>query len=449
MDRIRRVADLWDEKLAKIGQDDVDRLYDEQRTRGLVTHDKPVCSVARPHFVGAGELSRHRHVVDVLSNALVKARNHVVANREREVEHLGRFYDWIGELMHMEPAHVDHGAITRLDAFRSASGLHFVEYNADCPGGAGHNDGLIGTFEALDTFRSMAGDVDLEPLKLQPAVGRAIMAAWRDWGGDRAPTLAAVGWFEHLGLTIDSVTRDLSAFLDSGIGSLIVVNPEALEFDGNRLSAGGVEIDLVYRMVLTREVVAAPDALKPLFAALRKNAVCMVNPFRAELMGHKALFALLTDPDVDLDLNKAERDMVRDHIPWGRLMRDAATLDPDGARVDLVDYVLANRDNLVLKPTHEARGDGVELGWRHDTSTWEQMVRDALESDFIVQTRVPMEQVAYPSAEPGLPIRALYEDTDPLVARGRLGGFLTRLSEAEIVNVSRGGSVVPTFVVKH
>lgn len=47
-----------------------------------------------------------------------------------------------------------------------------------------------------------------------------------------------------------------------------------------------------------------------------------------------------------------------------------------------------------------------------------------------------------------MPIKAVYEDIDPFVARGRLGGFLTRLSEAEIVNVARGGSVVPTFVIR-
>ena len=105
------------------------------------------------------------------------------------------------------------------------------------------------------------------------------------------------------------------------------------------------------------------------------------------------------------------------------------------------------RNDLVLKPTHAAQGEGVELGWHHSVSSWDEAVRGAVESDYIVQQRVPTHRKPYPGAEPGLPIRELYEDTDPFVARGELGGFLTRLSGEEIVNVARGGSVVPTFVV--
>lgn len=443
----QRVADLWDAHLAQAGQQDIDRLYDEQRDRALLVHDRPVCTVARPHFVGQGELLRHQHVVTVLSNALVKARDYLIANREREAEHLGRFYDWIGELTNLESAEVDHGAITRLDAFRSTSGLNFIEFNADCPGGADHNDGLAATFQALDTFRAIGREHDLQPLLLQPAVGVALMAAWRAWGGTHSPTLAAVGWFERIGKTAESVAHHIEPYLDAGIASAIAVEPAALEFDGRRLSADGVEIDLVYRIMLTRDVLASRDELKPLFAALRQNAVCMVNPFRAELMGHKALFALLTDPDISLGLDATERSVIRDHVPWGRLLRQTATSDPEGRRVDLVDYVIANQQDLVLKPTHEAKGDGVELGWQHDASSWHDVVRAAIDSDFIVQRRVPTERVAYPSAEPGVPARAVYEDTDPFVARGQLAGFLTRLSEAEIVNVAKGGSVVPTFVI--
>lgn len=41
-----------------------------------------------------------------------------------------------------------------------------------------------------------------------------------------------------------------------------------------------------------------------------------------------------------------------------------------------------------------------------------------------------------------------YEDTDPFLFEGRLGGVLSRLSPTEITNVHAGGSVVPTFVIQ-
>ncbi|MCG8546498.1 MAG: hypothetical protein MJE12_20055, partial [Alphaproteobacteria bacterium] len=64
MDQVRRVTDRWDDCLAKFDQLDIDRLDGAQRERGLLKDDRPLCAVARPHFVADGELSRHRRIVD-------------------------------------------------------------------------------------------------------------------------------------------------------------------------------------------------------------------------------------------------------------------------------------------------------------------------------------------------------------------------------------------------
>jgi hypothetical protein len=63
MDQVRRVSDRWDEQLAKVGQRDIERLLSEQFDRGMLMHDRPVCAVVRPHFVGDDELSKHRQIV--------------------------------------------------------------------------------------------------------------------------------------------------------------------------------------------------------------------------------------------------------------------------------------------------------------------------------------------------------------------------------------------------
>ncbi|MEM9107985.1 MAG: hypothetical protein AAGC96_20270, partial [Pseudomonadota bacterium] len=332
MTLVRRVTDRWNEQLVKSGMQDIERLLDTQRKRGLLMKDRPLCSVMRPHFVSASELKRHRHVTGVLSNALVHARDHVINNRERQAEQLGRYYDWIGDLIHLEPPMADHGAITRLDGFLTWGGLNFIELNADCPGGAGHSDELAKVFQLLESYRAVEGEFDLEPLMLLPPLGKALMEAWHDWGGRRSPTVGMIGWYERYGTTAEAVAHDSEPLRESGIASLVIAQPEQLTFDGRRLHADGIEIDLVYRHMLTRDVLADLDAVKPLLDALQKNAVCMVNPFRAELMGHKALFALLTDPDIDLGLTATEREVIREHVPWGRLVRETMTRDPEGNR---------------------------------------------------------------------------------------------------------------------
>jgi hypothetical protein len=47
----------------------------------------------------------------------------------------------------------------------------------------------------------------------------------------------------------------------------------------------------------------------------------------------------------------------------------------------------------------------------------------------------------------GASLRTLIEDCNAYVFRGSLGGILTRLSDAAVINVSRGGQAIPTFVI--
>ena len=63
------------------------------------------------------------------------------------------------------------------------------------------------------------------------------------------------------------MVRNAESMLSSGIASIVAVEPGALEFDGRRLVANGVEIEPVYRFLLTREVLAARDEVKPLLDA--------------------------------------------------------------------------------------------------------------------------------------------------------------------------------------
>jgi uncharacterized circularly permuted ATP-grasp superfamily protein len=136
-------------------------------------------------------------------------------------------------------------------------------------------------------------------------------------------------------------------------------------------------------------------------------------------------------------------------IPWTRVVEERQTVSA-GGRVDLVPYITTHKDRFVLKPNDEYGGTGIVLGWTVDQQVWEGAVARALGEPYVVQERVAIPTEPYPGwGEGGVQLIDRMIDTAPFVTYGAaVDGVLTRLSTAELLNVTAGGgSQVPGFVV--
>jgi len=122
-----------------------------------------------------------------------------------------------------------------------------------------------------------------------------------------------------------------------------------------------------------------------------------------------------------------------------------------GSPIDLVPWIGANRERLVLKPNDDYGGAGIVLGWEADDATWQDGLARALAEPYIVQERIGLPSESFPSFADGeLVFADRIVDTAPFVFGGRyVDGCLTRVSTASLVNVTAGGgSTVPTFIVE-
>ncbi|MCI0354400.1 MAG: hypothetical protein L0099_05070, partial [Acidobacteria bacterium] len=115
--------------------------------------------------------------------------------------------------------------------------------------------------------------------------------------------------------------------------------------------------------------------------------------------------------------------------------------------------VRQRRNDLVIKPNDEYGGTGVNLGWEMDERQWDVAIQRALTDAagaWVTQERIAVRRETFPQFEPGAgaTMRDVLVDLAPYIFRGRLSGFLTRLSATGLANVSSGGGQVPLFVVK-
>lgn len=362
-------------------------------------------------------------------------------------------------LLALDPGYAGAARFGRLDGFLDADGAWcwFVESNLESPAGIAYEAGLVEDFLALPVMQAFTKIYPVTVFPLWQSLHTELLATWAAWGGQGSPTLAIVDFATAVTMPEFVLLRE--RFSAAGTPTLIA-DPSELRYDGRELyveqDGQRTAIHLVYRRILQHEFLAAYDLNHPLVRAYADGRVCVVNPFRSKPVHTKLIMALISDEDGPgwALLDPATQAAVRAHVPWTRLVQPGPTRY-QGERVpDLLDFIRANRERLVLKPNDAYGGSGVVLGWTSDEAQWQAALGEALRGPWVVQERVPLPEEDYPTWSPttGLQFTARYVDSDPCVfgvaADLRAEGCLTRIAATPLLNVSAGGGAAPpTFLV--
>ncbi|MCP4196936.1 MAG: M3 family metallopeptidase [Proteobacteria bacterium] len=448
MTRKKQAIEFWNSLLADVDdeQELLDWLKHCQESHRLEIDGFYLCSVLRPYFVSKVQLERLTRVSEILLSAHKKALSVVLNDPELRAKRFSQFDEWVGRVVSLEADIPLHATVLRFDATFDDNDVKFIELNADMPHGIGFMDTLqhiFLDFPGINKFREV---FPFDPMVIQPNFLDALIKEWERSGHRESPRICFVAWRDDPVRWRDMLLNQ-EFFVRQSFDTM-VADPRDLDFDGKTLSADGQAIDVAFRVISTAESLARSDELRALIQADNAGALMMINSYRAELLGHKALFAILSDTDIDLGLDAEEQEVVRRNLPWTRLLHEHRTTNPAEQRIDLVPWICKHKDELVLKPSHDFGGHRISLGWECSPSEWENAVQSALDSEFIVQQRVQMCREFYRTAKPGMPEAPFFEDIDPYVLGGQFGGICTRLSRTEITNIHAGGSIAAPFVLR-
>ena len=407
--------------------------------RRLTFGGRLLCPFLRPFFLDPGDEARVRRAAETLWRLGERVAG-AAAGDVPLLAQLGLSDDEI-RLAQIEPGYDIASTAGRADAFILPGSLQFAEYNAESPAGPGYSQRLAELFNEGPLMQAFRASFDVRFYTPVAHLLEALLASYRDWGGTASPPrVAIVDWRDVPTWSEFELLRD--AFGAAGVPTLIA-DPRDLVFDGRALTAGGQRIDLVYRRVLINDIVARPEECRALIDAYRARAVCVANTLRCKIAHKKAFFAVLTDERYASLFTSEEHDVIAAHVPWTRVVTENRAED-----------VRRRREQLVLKPNDEYGGTGVTLGWETSEAAWDQAIDralgewDAAGRRWVVQERIAIRRELFPVCDAGGVVeRDMLVDFAPYLFRGRLGGFLTRLSATGLANVTSGGGQVPAFVV--
>jgi len=463
MTQLRRAIETYHELLANNGlaQETQQQLEEQQQRRGLFFGTRPLCTILRPRFFSTNQYLYLQRALRQIMPAFAKAEQ--AALQDPTILSQFMLSDWEKALLPFEPGFASSPS-ARMDCFwitgdddSHMGSLAMTEYNAETPAAVAYTEVLSEIFFGLPIMREFEQRYEVRPLPTLHHVLHSLNQAYRQWGrnggGRDRMRIAIVDWKEVP--TYSEFVLCQQYFQEQGY-ECVIADPREMEYRDGKLYAGGdnkdFHVTMIYKRVLLTELVTrSPEGLKhPIIRAVNDRTVCMANPYRCKLLHQKASLAVLSDEQNAHLFTSDEQRLIQMHIPWTRRLSERYT-QYEGAQIDLVPFLSANKDIFVLKPNDEYGGKGIVLGWTVNQQEWDTALDDYLKTNAIVQRRVDVPSEPYPSVYDGqLQIYDRMQDTNPYLWHGQYAsGCLTRLSTAALLNVTAGGgSTVPTFVIE-
>ncbi|MBI3893418.1 MAG: hypothetical protein HY303_18015 [Candidatus Wallbacteria bacterium] len=354
----------------------------------------------------------------------------------------------VADLIAARPTPWRAAPVLRFDSFVAGGSIRFLEVNTDGSSGMNDTNEIEHRFLQCRVVQRFQEHFRLTMLPMLRRVLETLLAAYAADPPDvpgapvAEPVIAIVDW---KGVKTEEEFFALKECFDAAGHRTLIVDPRKLTFSGGRLRANGQPIDVVYKRVLTSELLARWGEVQPLFEGYRKRAFTQVGSYLGEILYDKGVLAVLSDPKNEGHFDAADREAIARHVPWTRRVHPGRTRY-DGKERDLFDLLSRHRERFVVKPATAYGGTGVRIGRETSAADWEKALAAGVSEELVVQEYVDIPSEPFVQIEDGAAV-AKKINVGQFVFEGRFGGLYCRVSDASVINVSSGGATLPCFVV--
>jgi hypothetical protein len=254
------------------------------------------------------------------------------------------------------------------------------------------------------------------------------------------PAVALCDWPASYVTLEEQLQANVAVFGALGVDAL-PCHIGQLRLEDDSIWLGHRQIDVLFRLFLMEDLLdpAGPELIEPVLRAAERGNVAVFSPMGSELYSSKGALALLSDEANRHLFDEQELATLDRCLPWTRMVRPGPVTVPAG-RVLLEDYALAERDELILKPTLLHGGSGVIPGWQTEPGEWKGLITDAMDKEFVLQRRIHPFTEPFPKADgPGFDDWVLLWGVF-LGARGYAGTFLrgAPMGDTGVLNMATG-----------
>ncbi|MFA5525035.1 MAG: glutathionylspermidine synthase family protein [Tissierellales bacterium] len=413
------------------------RTVDAVANSSAVYKGKPVPFLYQPMFFTKQDLDTFENI----GKTLMSITNKIVDRYKESPEFRKKFgYSKLLEELIL----VDHGyevnvPIGRFDIFYGGGdNFKFCEFNTD-GSSAMNEDNTIGRI-LLETkaISRMKDSYEINYFELISKWVDESIKIFKEFNSSIEKPNVAIVDFHESGTPYEFKEFE-KAYINKGY-SAVIADPRELKYIDGVLYYNDMKIDLVYRRIVTRELIDRSEEIRDFINAYRDKAVCVIGPIKSQIMHNKIVFKILHDEDVQEMLTEEERDFIKKHIPQ--------TKEFSGDR-KIYDEVLNNKDNYIIKPLDLYASKGVYAGRDFTLDQWKERLDKSWNNDYICQEFcVPFTSDFVEFQGGKVKVSKFGNIVGLFMYNEKLAGMYTRIGKNSIISGLTDYYAVPNFLVE-
>lgn len=417
--------------------EDYMKLKEEIKDSTAIYMGKPVPFLYHPMFFTKEDIENFNYIGDTLISISNK-----VTDKYLESSKFREKFGFSKELE--ELIMIDHGydinvPMGRFDLFyKDRENFKFCEFNTDGSSAMNEDNAVARILLESEAMKDFGKKYKFENLELINKWVDDIIEIYGNWSNSEGenPNIAIVDFIESG--TSEEFKVFKKAFEDKGYNT-IIVDPRNLTYRDGSLYSDDFKIDLVYRRIVTFELLDKIDEIPEFMEAYRSGSFCSVGSVKSQIMHNKIIFKILHDRDTIEFLSSDEREFIEKHIPYTGLFT---------GNQEVFEKILNYKDQYIMKPLDLNMSKGVYAGRDLTQEEWEKRLRESFNKDYIYQEFfIPFQREHVVFNDEELNIEKFGSIVGLFIYNEKFAGIYTRAGKESIISGMTSYNTLPNIVV--
>lgn len=368
------------ERALKIIENDLEKyIKDNQKTMEIVkksdaTFDgMPVPTLYTPFYVTEEDLKDFNYIIQTMLSIIDKVTNKYI--EDEDYRKLFNYPKFVEELILIDNKYNINVPIGRFDFFyRDVNNFKFIELNTD---GAScmNEDNTIGKIMLnTELTRELEDRYDISYFELFESWVKESIKIYKKFDSkNKKPNVAIMDFKESA--TMTDFNKFKKAYEKHGYNCKIV-DPRDVKFKDGKMYYEDYRIDLVYRRIVTFELIDKIDEIPDFIEAYKNQAFCSIGSIRSQIGHNKIFFKVLYDQETWEILSDNEIKFIKKHVPETGIF---------GGNINIYNHVRKNKDKFIMKPMDMNASQGVFVGRDLNEKNWEDKLKEVWDKDYIFQ----------------------------------------------------------------